>query len=145
VQEETFLVDEQLDAAQAISYADLRDHMRRLPSTATAVAGESSTGRSSFTVTEEGGSSSSSSNKMYVHGHMDPEGAQALFSRVLPLLASPPDRSCYAPSGATLLPRADMSLLFPPFNPSDGNSALVSHFQVSEGADLPCFSRGRYS
>jgi hypothetical protein len=151
-QEDTFLVDEKLDAAEKISYADLLSHMRRLPSMA---AGQVEHIPPSF-ISSDSGSSSGGSNKMYVHGHMSPEAASTLFTHVTPALrlthihgptsttdtcTSATDNSinterrswsCYEPSRAVSLDEAgDMTLLFPAFSPSDLNSALVSHFQVT--------------
>jgi hypothetical protein len=73
---------------------------------------------------------SSTLNKMYTHGHLSRGSACALFSQIIPVLKAAQRGDSYEPSRAGMLPQAEMSFMFPPFNQADENSALVCHFQV---------------
>ena len=120
-QEDTFLVDEQIAAAKAVTFADLEQSLGSLPSAKNAVVEEQNTGDDIYL-----------HNKMYAHGHITADSARTLFSQVKPAFkgAQASGGQAYKPSRAAFLGQAEMNLMFPPFNSADANSALVSHFQV---------------
>ena len=140
-QEDTFLVDEQLAAAEAVTFPEILAHLRRLPSSSSFSSFSSSSSSATLCPPDEDNSRQHSApassdnscliDKMYVHGHMAPDCARALFAQVLPTeLAGSDAVPSREHSRATPLAEAEMNFMFPSFNPDDQNSAIVSHFQV---------------